>query len=97
MIVCLCISKEIGRISECDIEVTCPKEDVDLIMPLKEHLPQIFMVASVSVSAGEALGVSARKTGNIKCERCWRFMPDVGSDVSHPSLCRRCADAVKSI
>ena len=31
-----------------------------------------------------------------KCARCWRVLPEVGSDSTHPSLCRRCTDAVAS-
>jgi isoleucyl-tRNA synthetase len=88
-------AKEIGRISECDLEISCAKEDLDILVRLKDRLPQIFMVASVSAKPGDRLDISVRKTGNIKCERCWRYMPDTGSDSSHPSLCRRCADVVK--
>jgi isoleucyl-tRNA synthetase len=25
-----------------------------------------------------------------KCERCWHYRDDVGSDAAHPSLCGRC-------
>ena len=31
-----------------------------------------------------------------KCARCWRVLPEVGSDQTHPALCLRCADAVES-
>jgi isoleucyl-tRNA synthetase len=31
-----------------------------------------------------------------KCVRCWRVLAEVGSDPAHPTLCRRCADAVAS-
>jgi isoleucyl-tRNA synthetase len=31
-----------------------------------------------------------------KCVRCWRVLPEVGSNATHPSLCLRCADAVES-
>ena len=31
-----------------------------------------------------------------KCARCWRVLPEVGSNASHPALCLRCADAVES-
>jgi isoleucyl-tRNA synthetase len=31
-----------------------------------------------------------------KCVRCWRVLPEVGSNASHPALCLRCADAVES-
>jgi isoleucyl-tRNA synthetase len=29
-----------------------------------------------------------------KCERCWKVLPDVGSNADHPTVCGRCADAV---
>ncbi|MDE8344032.1 MAG: class I tRNA ligase family protein, partial [Acidocella sp.] len=29
-----------------------------------------------------------------KCERCWRVLPEVGSNKSHPTLCIRCCEAV---
>ncbi|MDR3505801.1 MAG: isoleucine--tRNA ligase [Acidocella sp.] len=29
-----------------------------------------------------------------KCERCWKVLPEVGSNAKHPTLCRRCCDAV---
>ena len=37
----------------------------------------------------------ARATGE-KCARCWRVLPEVGEDPTHPTLCRRCTDAVES-
>ncbi|MDW3098986.1 MAG: isoleucine--tRNA ligase [Alphaproteobacteria bacterium] len=29
-----------------------------------------------------------------KCARCWKLLPDVGSDPAHPGTCGRCAEAV---
>ncbi|MDD2705613.1 MAG: isoleucine--tRNA ligase [Acidocella sp.] len=29
-----------------------------------------------------------------KCERCWKILPEVGSDAVHPTLCKRCCEAV---
>jgi isoleucyl-tRNA synthetase len=31
-----------------------------------------------------------------KCARCWRVLPEVGSNATHPTLCLRCSDAVES-
>jgi isoleucyl-tRNA synthetase len=46
------------------------------------------------VNRGETLVVS-RAPGE-KCARCWRVLPEVGSDKHHPELCLRCTDAVAS-
>jgi isoleucyl-tRNA synthetase len=29
-----------------------------------------------------------------KCERCWRVLPEVGTEKAHPTLCLRCCEAV---
>ena len=31
-----------------------------------------------------------------KCERCYQILKDVGSIVTHPKACRRCADAAEN-
>ncbi len=38
--------------------------------------------------------VAVRPAAGAKCERCWKVLPEVGSVAAHPTLCRRCADAV---
>jgi len=31
-----------------------------------------------------------------KCERCWRVLPEVGTNAAHPTLCIRCCEAVEA-
>ena len=33
----------------------------------------------------------------VKCDRCWRVLPEVGECSSHPTLCRRCDAVVESL
>jgi len=40
--------------------------------------------------------VSFERASGDKCERCWKFLEEVGNDPEHPGLCGRCADAVRS-
>ena len=40
------------------------------------------------------IGVVVRDAAGQKCERCWRVLPEVGSDPRHADLCHRCADVV---
>ena len=46
--------------------------------------------------AGGARGGRAcsRPPRTTKCARCWRLLPEVGSDERHPDLCGRCVSAV---
>ena len=35
--------------------------------------------------------IEASPSAHQKCERCWHYTADVGSDAAHPTLCGRCA------
>ncbi len=41
------------------------------------------------------IAVVVEKAAGEKCERCWKVLEDVGADPEHPTVCRRCADAVR--
>jgi isoleucyl-tRNA synthetase len=42
-----------------------------------------------------AVAVFVRKAEGQKCERCWKVLPEVGSDKEFPTLTKRDADAVR--
>lgn len=48
------------------------------------HLPEL-----------DGIGVVPALADGEKCDRCWKIMPDVGSDPAAPKICGRCAIAVK--
>jgi isoleucyl-tRNA synthetase len=39
--------------------------------------------------------VLVQKADGKKCERCWHWETDVGSNPAHPTICGRCVEAVK--
>ncbi|WP_136440824.1 isoleucine--tRNA ligase [Pacificoceanicola onchidii] len=41
----------------------------------------------------EGVGVVFEKAEGAKCQRCWKFLPDVGQH-KHPGTCKRCSDAL---
>jgi isoleucyl-tRNA synthetase len=43
----------------------------------------------------EGLGILVRKASGAKCDRCWTYSNEVGSDADHPTLCRRCSGVLK--
>ncbi|UKI35661.1 MAG: hypothetical protein L6V93_16350 [Clostridiales bacterium] len=76
---------------------------------LKENeteLKTVFITSDACVHEGKGDGVKGEKrvrTSKIsvsdgeKCERCWMYSTTVGEDKEHPTLCKRCADVVKSL
>jgi len=66
--------------SSLEAEVTVPE-----LLASPADLAELFIVSSVK--AGEALAVE--KTGNHKCGRCWRYMPEVKEDGDLDDRCKR--------
>jgi isoleucyl-tRNA synthetase len=40
--------------------------------------------------------ITVSRADGAKCERCWKYDPWVGTDPSHPTVCRRCAKVLNS-
>ncbi len=57
---------------------------------------EIAIVSSVRIvpDTDEPLSRVTPASGD-KCVRCWRVLPEVGSNATHPGLCLRCTDAVE--
>jgi isoleucyl-tRNA synthetase len=58
--------------------------------------PFLLQMSEVLINGKDKADAMVRiePTKNAKCERCWRFRPDVGGESKHPTLCKRCADVV---
>jgi isoleucyl-tRNA synthetase len=41
--------------------------------------------------------IAVKQFDAIKCERCWHWETDVGSNPEHPTICGRCVEAVKQL
>ena len=79
----------------------CPfKKGPDCVIPLP--LQCLIHKKLVEGDAGgadatgrEDLKVTVLAAEGHKCERCWIYSDEVGTDTEHPTLCKRCASAVK--
>ncbi|HEV2576733.1 MAG TPA: isoleucine--tRNA ligase [Acidobacteriaceae bacterium] len=84
--------------------ITTQGSDDSLILRRYEDaLPEFLNVSQVTVQSvaatkeSAALIVRAEVAAGAKCERCWRVVPDVGSDGRWPSVCARCSEALDAI
>jgi isoleucyl-tRNA synthetase len=46
---------------------------------------------------GKSLWVEVAAAEGKKCERCWNYSTQVGSDPAFPTVCERCSAALKDI
>lgn len=97
--------KVIGNSLEAHLDLY-PSEEVRTILLQFADLSDLFIVSSLTlhesndvVSADavqyEGLAIKVSVAPGEKCERCWKYTPDVGAHPKHSTLCPRCADVVE--
>jgi isoleucyl-tRNA synthetase len=62
-----------------------------------DSLRELLNVSQLEIKPdeGSAVSISVTKAEGQKCERCWHWETDVGSNPEHPTICARCVTAVK--
>ena len=81
---------KVGPSLQATLTITANPEDAALLRSLGEDLRFVTITSAVSVVDGEALAIEVTPSTAAKCERCWHYRDDVGSDAAHPTLCGRC-------
>lgn len=49
----------------------------------------------VTLNSGDKVSIIVSASEQQKCDRCWHYREDVGSNSEHPELCGRCIDNVE--
>jgi isoleucyl-tRNA synthetase len=91
--------KLIGAPLEAQVRLTASGDLYNLLAQYAVELPGLFIVSQVTLERAEAaeLAVKVERAAGGKCERCWKYTTDVGSDTAFPTICKRCAAAVREI
>jgi isoleucyl-tRNA synthetase len=89
--------KLIGAPLEARVRLSADGDLYPLLQQYAGELPGLFIVSQVALEPGEAgaaVGVKVERAAGEKCERCWKYTTDVGSDPKFPTVCAACAGAV---
>ncbi len=100
--------KVIGNSLEAAVELYAGKELRTFLDPLNDELAVIFIVSEVNlkdigsatldavrVDSVPELAVSVHPARGKKCERCWMYHEETGLDAENPTVCPKCAAALK--
>jgi isoleucyl-tRNA synthetase len=98
-------SKAIGKALEASVTILAAEgsDESVLLRNYESSLAEFFNVSQATVQVvgaskeERAILVQTRVAEGSKCGRCWRVVPDVGSDNRWPSVCARCAGALEAI
>jgi isoleucyl-tRNA synthetase len=80
----------IGSSLQAEVVITAPAQDAALLRSLGDDLRFVTITSAASVAEGAELSIAATASAHLKCERCWHYRADVGSNADHPTLCGRC-------
>jgi isoleucyl-tRNA synthetase len=85
--------KLIGSSLEAAVYVQAGEDLYPLLERLGSDLPAWFIVSQVEVEKGHTgeLAVRVERARGDKCERCWKYTLDVGTNEEFPTVCASCA------
>ena len=73
--------------------ITLPQEMADDLSDI--DWAEVCITSQATVKTGNAVSVEFAMAEGQKCDRCWKILPEVGSDPEFPNLTLRDADAVR--
>jgi isoleucyl-tRNA synthetase len=89
--------KKIGKSLEAKVVLKAGFDLHPLLAQYESDLPALFIVSQVRLDQGTENGVSVevQRADGVRCERCWKYTLDVGSDAEFPTICAPCSGAIK--
>jgi isoleucyl-tRNA synthetase len=89
-------AKQIGKALEAKLTFSGAPTALEQSKAHSESLRELLNVSQLEIrpEGDGPVAVSVSKSSGQKCERCWHWETDVGSNPSHPTICGRCARAV---
>ena len=96
--------KTIGHSLDANVVLHATGDALAILKSVEAELATLLIVSKATIVEGteegsatgrEDLKVTVQAAEGEKCERCWIYSDEVGKDAEHPTLCARCAAAVK--
>jgi isoleucyl-tRNA synthetase len=84
---------QVGSSLQAELEFHATEASFEALNSLGDDLRFVTITSSAKVhkvakESEQKIVVAASKYN--KCERCWHYVADVGSDAEHPTICKRC-------
>ena len=85
-------SGTIGSSLQTTGEIAAPAGLYEVLESLGDELRFVMIMSEVKLvkAEGNEVKITVRPSEEKKCERCWHYVPGVGSNAEHPTLCPRC-------
>jgi isoleucyl-tRNA synthetase len=102
-------AKRIGNALEACVFLSAPAKLFHFLKRYEQELPDLFIVSAVVLEHKDGGGDSVLEdlvadcdirigeAAGEKCERCWKYSPQVGADAAFSNSCARCAAALRTL
>jgi isoleucyl-tRNA synthetase len=97
-------AKQIGSSLQARVTLKGTASELAPFQASAAQLPMLFIVSDVELvteppDAGSPAGeerprIEITRASGIKCDRCWRYVPEVATEPDWAGLCSRCQDAL---
>ncbi len=94
------VAGKIGSSLGGEVDLYANGESHPFLKSFDDDLRFVFITSRATVNDGkngaalpsslDGVGIKVSASGHRKCERCWHYRGDVGSDAAHPEICGRC-------
>ena len=80
----------VGSSLQATLVIGVDTQDRTLLASLGDDLKFVTITSQATLADSDALTVKVAPATATKCDRCWHYRDDVGSDPAHPTICGRC-------
>lgn len=82
----------IGSALQAEVDLYLNTKDYEILNGLGQDLRFVFIVsrADSHQAPDQTLRFEIKPSEHKKCDRCWHYREDVGTDTEHPDICSRC-------
>ena len=80
----------VGSSLQATLVIGVDAQDRALLASLGDDLKFVTITSQATLADSDALTVKVAPATATKCDRCWHYRDDVGSDPAHPTICGRC-------
>ena len=81
---------QVGASLQAEVDLSLNAQDYALLSTLKDDLKFVMITSNIQLHQAQELKVEPKASSKLKCERCWHYQSDVGTNAEHSGLCLRC-------
>ena len=81
---------KVGSSLQANLQLSLNPQDHALLASLGADLKFVFITSAIFIEAKTVITTKASASNDLKCDRCWHYVANLGINPAYPLLCGRC-------